>query len=58
MLGPLGVLALVLGSKKKKSKYDVLLIVLVFAITSGFTLTVFIAEEYTFSVKITPMRVN
>ncbi len=39
MLGPLGVLALVLESKKKKSKYDVLLFVLVFAVASGMTLT-------------------
>jgi hypothetical protein len=39
MLGPLGVLALVLGSKKKKSKVDVLLFLLVFAVASGMTLT-------------------
>lgn len=39
MLGPLGVLALVLGRKKKKSKYDVLLFVLVFAVASGVTVT-------------------
>lgn len=39
MLGPLGLLALILGSKKRKSKYDVLLFVLVFAVVSGVTLS-------------------
>lgn len=39
MLGPLGVLALVLGRKKKKSKVDVLLFVLVFAVVTGVTLS-------------------
>lgn len=58
MLGPLGLLAVVLGSKKKKSKVDVLLFVLVFAITSGFVLTACSGQESTFSATITPMRVN
>jgi hypothetical protein len=55
MLGPLGVLALVLGSKKKKSKYDVLLFVLVFAIISGFTLTACGDQEYNVTATITPV---
>jgi hypothetical protein len=52
MLGPLGVLALVLGRKKKKSKYDVLLFVLVFAVASGMTLS-----ACTFTAEITPTEV-
>lgn len=52
MLGPLGVLALVLGGKKKKSKYDVLLFVLVFAVASGMTLS-----ACTFTAEITPTEV-
>jgi hypothetical protein len=52
MLGPLGVLALVLGSKKKKSKYDVLLFILVFAVASGMTLS-----ACTFTAEITPTEI-
>jgi RHS repeat-associated protein len=39
IIGPLGMLALVLGSKKKKSRYDVLLFVLVFAVVTGVALS-------------------
>lgn len=63
MLGPLGVLALVLGSKKKKSKADVLLFVLVFAVASGVTLTACgngetSTQESTFEAVITPVSSN
>jgi hypothetical protein len=39
IIGPLGVLALFLGRKKKKSKYDILLFVLAFAVVTGVALS-------------------
>jgi hypothetical protein len=39
IIGPLGMLALFLGKRKKKSKYDILLFVLAFAVVTGVALS-------------------